>query len=57
MLSWLSANLINIVLIAVLALITFLLVRGMIRNKKSGKTSCGCGCENCAMHGECHPIK
>ncbi len=53
MLIWLSANLINIVLIAALALITILLVRGMIRKKKAGGSSCGCGCSGCAQSGSC----
>ena len=26
----------------------------MIRNKKKGKSSCGCGCEGCAMKSQCH---
>ena len=47
MLAWLSANLINIALIAVLVLIVGLLLRGMIRDKKLGKTSCGCSCADC----------
>ncbi len=44
--AWLSANLVNIVLIAVIAAVVFLLIRGMIRDKKAGKCSCGgdCGC-------------
>ena len=39
---------------AVLALLVGAIVWSMIRNKKKGKTSCGCGCENCAMRGQCH---
>ena len=50
MLTWLSANLINIVLVAVIVLITVLLIRGMIRDKKAGKSSCG---GNCAACGAC----
>ena len=41
MLAWLSANLINIVLIAVIVLITGMLIRSMIRDRKAGKSSCG----------------
>jgi hypothetical protein len=29
----------------------------MIRDKKAGKSSCGCGCANCAMAGKCHSGK
>ena len=41
MLAWLSANLVNIALILVIALVVVLLIRGMIRDKKAGKSSCG----------------
>ena len=50
MLSWLSANLINIALIAAVALISFLLIRVMVRDKKAGKSPCG---GNCACCGGC----
>ena len=58
MLTWLSANLINIVLIAFIALIVGLLLRGMIRDKKAGKSSCGGSCASCGAcggFGSCHP--
>ncbi len=48
MLTWLSANLINIVLVAVLVLTVGLLLRGMIRDKKAGRSSCGSNCASCA---------
>ena len=51
MLAWLSANLINITLIAAVALIVFLLVRVMVRDRKAGKAPCG---GNCASCGACH---
>lgn len=38
-----------VVLIAIVAAIIYRL----LKNKKRGKTSCGCGCENCAMKGKC----
>ena len=47
--AWLSANLINIVLIAVIALITGLLIRSMIRDRKAGKRSCGGNCASCGV--------
>ncbi len=53
MLTWLSANLINIVLVAVLALVVTLLIRGMIRDKKAGKSSCGGSCADCGACGKC----
>ena len=62
MLNWLSANLVNIVLIAALVLIVGLLVRGMIRDRKAGKSPCGgncaaCGaCKGCSACGNCHAM-
>ena len=53
MLIWLSANWINIVLVSVLVLIVGLLLRGMIRNKKGGKSSCGCNCASCGACAGC----
>ena len=47
MFAWLSANLINIVLVAVIVLITGLLIRSMVRDKKAGKSSCGGNCASC----------
>ena len=39
MLSWLSANLANLVIAALLVLAVGLAVRSMIRNRKAGKSS------------------
>ena len=47
MLSWLSANLANLVITAILVLAVALAVRSMIRNRKAGKSSCGCDCASC----------
>ena len=54
MLSWIAANLANIVIVLVLLLIVAGIIAKLIRDKKKGRSSCGCGCEHCAMHGECH---
>ena len=50
---WLTEN-ISTVIIAVilLAALTAIAVK-LIRNKKQGKSSCGCGCKNCALSGKC----
>ena len=61
--AWLSANLINIALLAVLVLIVALLLRGMIRDKRAGNSSCGgncasCGaCSGCSSSGKCSAMK
>ena len=60
MLTWLSANLINIVLIAVIVLITGMLIRSMIRDRKAGKPSCGgncAGCSGCSACSNCSMMK
>ena len=54
MLSWLSANLVNIALIAAIVLIVALLIRVMIRDRRAGKAPCG---GNCASCGACHGCK
>ena len=51
MLNWLSANLVNIALIAALVLIVALLIRVMVRDRRAGKAPCG---GNCASCGACH---
>ena len=53
MLTWLSANLVNIALIAVLTLIVALLIRGMVRDRKAGKRSRGGNCASCGACGGC----
>ncbi|MBE6869512.1 FeoB-associated Cys-rich membrane protein [Ruminococcus albus] len=57
MAAWLSENIGNIVVIIIVAAILALAIRSVIKDKRSGKSSCGCGCANCAMHGKCHPAK
>ena len=50
MMMWIFANWINLLLIAVIALIIGLLIRSMIRDRKAGKSPCG---GNCACCGAC----
>jgi putative effector of murein hydrolase LrgA (UPF0299 family) len=54
MLVWLTENLGNIVVSLILICIVTAVIVKMIRDRKQGKSSCGCGCEHCAMHGKCH---
>ena len=53
MLGWLSDNLINIVLLAAIALIVYLLIRSMIRERRAGKSACGGNCASCGACGDC----
>ena len=54
MLEWLSNNWGNMLIIALVLALVALAVISMIRDKKAGKSSCGCNCANCAMAGKCH---
>lgn len=54
MIGWLLANLATICVCAVLLFLTALIVIRLVKNKKSGKTACGCGCAGCGMSGHCH---
>ena len=53
MFSWLSANLVNLVIVAVLVLIVGFAIRSMIRDRKAGKSSCGGSCASCGACGSC----
>ena len=44
MAGWLAANLSTIIITAVLVLVVGLVIRKLIKDKKRGKSSCGCGC-------------
>ena len=57
MLAWLSANLSTIIISAVLLAIVIAISVYLINRKKSGKSACGCGCENCALRGGCRGEK
>ena len=52
MLNWLSANLVNLALIAVLTLIVAILICGMIRDKKAGEILSGRFITFCAFEGD-----
>ena len=55
MLAWLSQNIYTILIIAALALVFTLMIRSLIRGRKSGKSSCCGGCAGCANACYCHP--
>ena len=57
MLAWVAENIGTILITAALALIVALIARKLIKDKKKGKSSCGCNCAHCAMAGSCHPQK
>ena len=57
MLTWLMENMATIIISAVLVFVVAAILVSMIRGKRKGKSSCGCGCAGCAMNGACHPAK
>lgn len=57
MLHWIGSNLATILICAVLVVIVAFIIRYLVRQNKQGKSSCGCNCAHCAMHGSCHPQK
>ena len=54
MLSWIAGNLSTIIISLVLICLVTAIIVGMVKNKKNGKSSCGCSCSGCPMSGSCH---
>ncbi len=54
MLEFLSANIGTVIVFVVLAIIVGAIIYKMYRDKKQGKSSCGCNCGSCPMANECH---
>lgn len=57
MLSWITGNVATVVICAVLIAVVAAVIGKIVRDRKKGKSSCGCGCANCAMNGSCHSVK
>ena len=57
MFAWIAENLATIIICLVLAVIVAAIIIGLVRNKKKGKSPCGCNCAHCAMAGSCHNKK
>ena len=57
MLTWLSANLGTILVCLVLAAVVAAIAANLVRRRRNGKSTCGCGCANCAMSQYCHNKK
>ena len=54
MLAWITENIGTILISAGLLLIVVLIIVKLVKDKKQGKSSCGCNCAHCAMSGSCH---
>lgn len=55
MLSWITSNIATIIICALLFAAVSAIAVSMVKNKKKGKSYCGCGCEGCPNRGFCHP--
>lgn len=51
---WILNNIGTAVVLVVLLSVIAAIIRYIKKEKAAGKTSCGCGCKNCAMNGHCH---
>ncbi|MBR2294458.1 MAG: FeoB-associated Cys-rich membrane protein [Clostridiales bacterium] len=54
---WITDNIGNIVVIGIVVVIVALALMSIIRDRKSGKNSCGCNCAGCALKDSCHSKK
>lgn len=57
MLAWLAENLATVIICEVLIAVVTGILTYLIRNKKKGKSSCGCACQGCPMRSACHQKK
>ncbi len=54
MFAWIAENIVTILICLVLALVVTAIIVKLIRDRRKGKSSCGCNCAHCAMAGSCH---
>lgn len=57
MFTWIMDNMATVLISGILLLAVAAVVIHMVRGRRIGKSSCGCGCSGCAMNGSCHPKK
>ena len=51
---WLVDNIGTILVLAVVLVVIAFIIMHLKKEKAAGKSSCGAGCANCALHGKCH---
>ena len=54
MMNWIANNIATILISLGLLIIVFAIIVKLVKDKKKGKSSCGCNCAHCAMAGSCH---
>ena len=57
MLKWIADNWLTVVVVLIVLGAVGGVIAAMVRDKKKGRSSCGCGCANCPMSGSCHKAK
>ncbi|MGN0441598.1 MAG: FeoB-associated Cys-rich membrane protein [Acutalibacteraceae bacterium] len=57
MLAWICENTATIIITAVLLSVVIAIIIRLVKNKKKGRPSCGCGCSGCPMSSLCHSKK
>lgn len=61
MFTWIMENMSTIIISVILIIIVAAVIACLLRSKKKGRSSCGCGCADCpagsvcAMNGARHP--
>ncbi|NCB63616.1 MAG: FeoB-associated Cys-rich membrane protein [Clostridia bacterium] len=55
--AWLIENLATILISLALVAVVTAIVVDLIRKKREGKSSCGCGCSSCPSSSICHTKK
>lgn len=55
--TWFLNNIGTIAVLLILAAIVTFIVIHLKKEKSAGKSSCGCNCAGCALHGKCHSGK
>lgn len=54
MFRWIAENWTTILISLLLLALVVWIVVSLLKNRKKGKSSCGCNCAHCAMAGSCH---
>ena len=57
MIAWIAYNIGTITAAAIILAIVVTAFFIIMKDKKKGKSSCGCNCAHCAMAGSCHKTK
>ncbi len=51
---WIAENIATVIICLVIVLMVAGAIAVLVRDKKKGRSSCGCQCGSCPMSGACH---